>query len=202
MSNWGAELSTLKPRLHQRVLSRNSTQFLSRFELHQVLNRFQTSAISRRQNRRWFTRAILKLQLGARQKLHRVARLCKRAYRPGLDVKLHWCAESNKCIKCMWGATSKSIRCDRFELNEAVQLHLRLISRIEDSTRVQHLFKRRIYHVQNQIHIKLNYFSTHTSTVLYWHAHGKLAGIAEEGKLFMIWRSNDTCRCDSWFFPR
>ena len=47
---------------------------LSHSELHQVSNTFETSAMSRRRNRRRFTRAILNLQLRARQKLHRVAR--------------------------------------------------------------------------------------------------------------------------------
>ena len=63
-----------KASLHRRLLSRNSMQFLLRAELHQVLSMFETSAILRRQNRRWFTRSILELQLRARQKLHQVAR--------------------------------------------------------------------------------------------------------------------------------
>ena len=74
----GKRVQSTKPladnRLHRRFLSRNSMQFLSRSELHEVSNMFETSAISRRQNRRWFTRVMLKLQFRARQKLHRVAR--------------------------------------------------------------------------------------------------------------------------------
>ena len=47
---------------------------LSHSELHQVSNTFETSAMSRRQNRRRFTRAILNVQLRAQQKLHGVTR--------------------------------------------------------------------------------------------------------------------------------
>ena len=56
------------------VQLRNSMQFSSRSELHQVSNMFETAAISWRSNRRWLTRAILKLQFRAQQKLHPVAR--------------------------------------------------------------------------------------------------------------------------------
>ena len=69
------ESSALKPRLHRRFLSRNSMQFLSRSELHQVSNMFETSPISQRQNRRRFTRVILKLRLRVRQKLPAPPRL-------------------------------------------------------------------------------------------------------------------------------
>ena len=68
---------SLKARLHRRFLSQQLDAIFVAPKLHQVSNMFETPAISRRQitvkNRTWFTRAILKLQLWARQKLHRVA---------------------------------------------------------------------------------------------------------------------------------
>ena len=70
----------------RRFLSRNSMQFLSRSELHRVSDIFETSAISRRQNRRRVTRAIFKLRLRAQQKLYRDASTSF----PGLFSKKPW----------------------------------------------------------------------------------------------------------------
>ena len=71
------KFNQVKARLHRRFLSRQLYAIFVALKLHQVSNMFETpcdiAAINRTKNRTWFTRAILKLQLWARQKLHRVA---------------------------------------------------------------------------------------------------------------------------------
>ena len=63
-------INHLKPCLHRPFLSRNSMQFSSQPELCTISNMSETSTILRQLNCRWFTRAILELQLKACQELY------------------------------------------------------------------------------------------------------------------------------------
>ena len=72
-----SQVELLEARLHKRFLSRQLHAIFVALKLQQVLNMFKNPcdivATNRPKNRTWFTRAVLKRQTLARQKLHRVA---------------------------------------------------------------------------------------------------------------------------------